>query len=129
VDTVIVYLDDADYARSRLAAGPARTHWVLVACAPRLTRRISKWVSHSARENWRGKWADRLFEQLLPHLRGGGHEVTTVLARTPLPELTRELQAQHAGARVLDLRRPRSGPTDAAGTLLGLGLVFALIPD
>src|SRR6476659_669829 len=48
---VIVYLDDPAYARQQMpgaAAGP--THWVLVACAPRMTHRISKWVSHSARE-------------------------------------------------------------------------------
>jgi hypothetical protein len=58
----IVYIDDATHARQVLAplvtgAQAATTHWVLVACAPRMTHRISKWVSHSARENWRAKWA------------------------------------------------------------------------
>ena len=71
---VIVYVDDAAYAQQVLAPLCAReaiapTQWVLVACAPRMTHRISKWVSHSARENWRTKWADKLFAQMLPVLR------------------------------------------------------------
>jgi hypothetical protein len=133
MDTVIVYLDDADYACLRLPQEAAMpTHWVLVACAPRMTRRISKWVSHSSRENWRGKWADRLFDQVRPGLQALGHEVTTVLARSPLPELTRDLQTRHAGARVVDMRRPRgneAGGWEVPGKLLGLGAVFALIAD
>ncbi|MBI5279955.1 MAG: hypothetical protein HY854_26225 [Burkholderiales bacterium] len=133
MDTVIVYLDDADYARTQLAPDAAApTHWVLVACAPRMTRRISKWVSHSARENWRGKWADRLFEQVGPLLQLAGHQVTLVLAKAPLPELTRELQAVHTGARVVDLRRPRgsqAGGWEVPGKLLGLGAAFAFMAD
>ena len=74
MDRVIVYVDDAVYAQQVLAPlfardAAARTQWVLVACAPRMTHRISKWVSHSARENWRTKWADKLFAQILPGLR------------------------------------------------------------
>ena len=70
MEKIIVYLDDAAYAQQQLAPMSSRrqptarrqaTHWVLVACAPRMTRRISKWVSHSARENWRAQWAEKLF--------------------------------------------------------------------
>ncbi|HZY15797.1 MAG TPA: hypothetical protein VFE74_04165, partial [Ramlibacter sp.] len=64
MDKVIVYLDDPAYAHQQLPAGGTPTHWVLVACAPRMTHRVSKWVSHSARENWRVKWADKLFGQV-----------------------------------------------------------------
>eukprot|EP01034_Spumella_vulgaris_P044434 gene44434-55260_t len=85
MDKIIVYVDDADYAQQLLAPLVARTpaphqHWVLVACAPRMTHRVSKWVSHSARESWRTKWADKLFAQITtsvglspahhPHHRG-----------------------------------------------------------
>ena len=74
MDKIIVYLDDAAYAKQQLApmvtstadVANAATYWVLVACAPRMTQRISKWVSHSARENWRAKWADKLFTQVVP---------------------------------------------------------------
>lgn len=120
MDKIIVYLDDAAYAQQQLApmksglsndAGRhgGETHWVLVACAPRLTRRISKWVSHTARENWRTKWADKLFAQVSPALRGHGDQVTTVLAKGPLPELTRKLISEHGASRVLDARRPKFG--------------------
>jgi len=68
MEKVILYVDDAAYAREVLArpraeAGGAEVgEWVLVACAPRMTRRISKWVSHSARENWRAKWFAKVQE-------------------------------------------------------------------
>lgn len=119
MDNIIVYLDDAAYARQQLspmksspvpghAAGDA-THWVLVACAPRMTHRISKWVSHSARENWRSKWSEKLFAQIAPLLQAQGDRVTMVLAKGPLPELTARLLTEHGPARVLDARRPKFG--------------------
>lgn len=119
MDKIIVYLDDAAHAQQQLAPmkqtvqgaarAPQPTHWVLVACAPRMTHRISKWVSHSARENWRAKWADKLFDQIVPALQQGGDTVTTVLAKGPLPELTRKLTAEYSTSRVLDARRPKFG--------------------
>ena len=76
MDKIIVYVDDADHAQQLLAPlvanEPAhQRHWVLVACAPRMTHRVSKWVSHSARESWRNKWADKLFAQIIP---GAGYQ-------------------------------------------------------
>jgi hypothetical protein len=106
---------------------------VLVACAPRMTHRISKWVSHSSRENWRAKWADKLFDQVIPSLQARGDAVTPVLARGPLPELTRELMAEHPTASILDVRRPKTPDNGGAnwppGTLLGLGAFFVLGMD
>jgi hypothetical protein len=110
MEPIIVYVDDAPYARRQLV--PMRsgtTHWVLVACPPRMTQRIGKWVSHSAREKWRRQWSARLFAQLQPLLQGGGDRVTTVIAKAPLPALTRELMTVHGACRVLDARRPRFG--------------------
>ena len=72
MERVILYVDDAQHALAQLeqlrASGVQPTHWVLAACAPRMTSRISKWVSHSARENWRVKWFARLQETLAPAL-------------------------------------------------------------
>jgi hypothetical protein len=116
VENIIVYVDDAAYAEQQLApmkggrppcAG--MTHWVLVACAPRLTRRIGKWVSHGARQSWRAIWAQKLFARTVPQLQAGGDRVTPVLADRPLPELTRRLMAEHGASRVLDARRPKFG--------------------
>jgi hypothetical protein len=117
MEKIIVYVDDGAHAQQQLApmtrsglGGAPRTHWVLVACAPRMTHRISKWVSHSARENWRAKWADKLFAQIVPGLQASGDLVTVVLAKGPLPELTDQLKAEHGTSRVLDARRPKFGP-------------------
>lgn len=118
MNPIIVYVDDASYALplvQALAASPQAqaSHWLLVACAPRITHRVSKWVSHSARENWRAKWADKLFSQILPALRAPASSVTTVVAKGPLVELTEQLQAaQPSAAQVLDARRPKSDTPD-----------------
>lgn len=115
MEKVILYVDDAGYAREFLAKAPAEAgaagqrHWVLVACAPRMTHRISKWVSHSARENWRAKWFAKVQEQLLPVLTSGNAPVTPVLAKGPLTELTQRLKLEHGATRVIDARRPKLG--------------------
>ena len=114
MEKIIAYIDDAEYALQQLGpmAGPTQnvaTEWVLVACPPRMTRRISKWVSHSARESWRQRWSEKLFAQIVPSLQSAGGTVTAVLAKDPLVELTRTLMARHGAARVLDARRPKFG--------------------
>ena len=115
MEKIILYVDDAAYARellSRLtpeAVGTGARHWVLVACAPRMTHRISKWVSHSARENWRNKWFAKTQEQLLPLLQLEDSRVTPVLAKGPLTELTQRLKMEHGSGRVIDARRPKLG--------------------
>lgn len=114
MDRIIVYLDDAEFARhqlTRLNAGtadcPQATHWILVACPPRMTRHMSKWVNHAARQNWRNKWANKLLTQVSAGLQERGDTVTAVLADGPLGELTLELQTRLGMARVLDARRPK----------------------
>ena len=149
MEKIIVYVDDGAHAQQQLApmtrsglGGAPRTHWVLVACAPRMTHRISKWVSHSARENWRAKWADKLFAQIVPGLQASGDLVTVVLAKGPLPELTDQLKAEHGTSRVLDARRPKFDPEpspqaadpastknrrwDLPGAVLGMGAMLLL---
>jgi hypothetical protein len=118
---------------------------VLVACAPRMTQHVSKWVTHSARQSWRAKWAEKLFRQIGPHLTRRGDTITTVLAQGRLPELTRRLSAEHGTSRVLDARRPKFGqdlqpvtadqPTgrqerwSVPGAVLGMGAVLVLAAD
>jgi hypothetical protein len=112
METFIVYVDDAAYAKHLLAplldtSAPAR--WVLVACPPRMSRRIGKWLSHSARENWRAKWSDKLFARTAPMLSARSDQLECIVAKGPLPELTQQLQARLGVARVLDMRRPKFG--------------------
>lgn len=124
MENVVIYVDDAAYARQRLqmlpaaAAGVAR-HWLVVVCPPRMTRHVSKWVHHTARQNWRDRWSQRLLLQLLPALRGPGQQVSTFVADGPLHALTRTLIERHGPARVLDLRRPKfDAPASAATAAL-----------
>ena len=116
MENIIVYVDDLAYALQILQpmhpAGNARSaaRWIVVGCAPRVTHRASKWVTHSARESWRGKWAEKVFSQLTPLLQQGGDLVVTRLAKTtPLPSQTEALMKEYGVARVLDARRPKFG--------------------
>jgi hypothetical protein len=111
LDTYIVYLDDAAFAEEKLAkvlAQPQVKRFILVACAPRMTRRIGKWLSHSARENWRDKWCDKLFAQFTPCVSRADH-VFCEVANGPLPEYTEMLLKDVGKAQVIDARRPKFG--------------------
>jgi hypothetical protein len=112
MDTLIVYLDDAAYARHLLApmlSTTTPTRWVLVACAPRMSRRIGKWLSQGAREHWRNKWCNTLFSQITPTLQCNHAVLEYVVANGPLPALTQQLRARFGMARVVDARRPKFG--------------------
>ena len=119
METIIVYIDEAEYAKQMLqpmlpADNQLPMHWVLVGCAPRITRRISKWVTQSARHSWQANWADKVFGQIVPMLQAPERtpdRVTTQLAcsKISLCELTQSLMQQHGHARVLDARRPKLG--------------------
>ena len=148
MENIIVYIDDAAHALQLLqplldtadtAAPSPDPHWILVGCAPRVTHRVSKWVTHSARNNWRRKWADKVFSQIVPALTGQHGNVTTLLADTSLGQQTESLIQQHGTARVLDARRPRTdadmpAPRAQPGygflslltTLLGTGILVGI---
>jgi hypothetical protein len=111
LDTYIIYLDDAAYAHDKLAhvlEQRQTKRFILVACAPRMTRRIGKWLSHSARENWRDKWCEKLFSQFVPHIARQDH-VFCEVATGPLPEYTEMLLKDLGKAEVIDARRPKFG--------------------
>lgn len=116
MDNLIVYLDDAAYAQHLLQpmlpeSGSARTptRWILVGCAPRVTRHASKFVTQGARHAWRDKWAQKAFAELTPMLQQEGDSVLTELAGPCLRSQTEALVRTHGAARVLDARRPRFG--------------------
>jgi hypothetical protein len=115
MDNIIVYVDDAAYAKHllqpMLTSGDARspTRWIVVGCAPRVTHHVSKWVTHSARQSWRGKWAEKVFSQLTPLLEKDGDSVLTQLAENELCAQTESLVKTYGVARVLDARRPKFG--------------------
>jgi hypothetical protein len=112
MESIIVYVDDADWALQQLAPmacteGAPAARWVLVACPPRMAQHVSKWLTHAARKSWREKWSQALFARIEPTLRKRGHVAVRVIATGPMPELTRELVRKHAAVHVLDARRPK----------------------
>jgi len=113
MNRLIVYVDDATHAWGVLQAlrntpdASAPRQWILVACAPRVTQHVSKWVTHRARESWRGKWTDKLFAQLIPQIEGEGHEVLACVAKNNLALQTEDLIRAHGPAQVIDARRPK----------------------
>jgi hypothetical protein len=158
MDNIIVYLDDAAHALQQLTpmktGGPSDsgsshettpTRWILAACPPRLTRHINKWVNHSARQNWRNQWSERVFAQIVPLLETGGDTVVTVVASGQLTMLTDRLQREYRPARVFDARRTRFGEDlppvtrsqpiehdsrwSLPGAIVGMGAVLVLATD
>jgi len=116
METIAVFINDAGHARHILqpmlrAQGP--THWILVACAPRLTRHIGRWLSNAARQQWRERWAAELFADIEPDLKmRSGSSVEKLLAKRPLTQLSARLESRRGGVRLLDARRPRFGKYD-----------------
>lgn len=113
MQNIAVFADDAEYAQHLLQPmlnESVPTRWLVVVCAPLLTHRISKWVSHSAREQWRTKWAAKLFESLEPVLKAQpGASIEMVIAKGPLTGVCKQLRSRFPDLRVLDARRPKMG--------------------
>ena len=120
METMIVYVNDATYARKLLlpllpaesAEQPSHaTRWIVVACTPNVTHNISKWVSTESLALWREDWATAVFGQIIPLLTRVGDTVTTQVASHELPliDQTQALTLQHGVAQVLDARRPKFG--------------------
>ncbi len=120
METMIVYVDDAEYARKVLSpllpTGHAQSiqevsHWIIVACAPSVTNDVGKWVSSEAKGLWREDWATAIFDQIKPLLGVMGNRVTAQLAnqKSSLIDQTNDLLKQHSGAQVIDARRPKFG--------------------
>lgn len=120
METTIVYIDDDAHALAILApllqGQPARppARWILVACAPRITQRVSKWGTNSGRANWRGKWAGKMFEQVMPIFKACGDPVVAQVMHGPLDEFTQTLRARYGDALVLDARKPKPEQDSAA---------------
>jgi hypothetical protein len=96
MDNIIVYVDDATYALQMLqpmlpAGGPRNpTRWIVVGCAPRVTHRVSKWVTHSATGKLARQVGGKVFAQLMPVLQREGDAVLTQLAQTTLHHADRD---------------------------------------
>lgn len=116
MEHIAVFINDAEHARRTLepllARGAAPTRWLMVLCAPRLTRHAGRWTSRSAKAHWRQEWAAQARESLAPLTRrtGDAESFEWLVAQGPLAQTTQQLRARvGAGLRVLDARRLRAG--------------------
>ncbi|MDI9332244.1 MAG: hypothetical protein QM527_13245 [Alphaproteobacteria bacterium] len=112
MENIIVVLDDATHALNQvlpMRKEGVKTHWILLACPPRLTRHISRWVNQGSRNAWRKRWAQDLLAQVQPGLTQAGDTCELRVLTGNLVEMTEALQKEFALARVLDARRPKVG--------------------
>jgi len=119
MENMIVVLDDATHALTQvlpMRKEGERTHWILLACPPRLTRHISRWVNQGSRNAWRKRWAQDLLAQVQPALTQNGDTCELRVLNGALAEMTEQLQKEFSLARVLDARRPKVGHEMAPAT-------------
>lgn len=116
MDRIALFVDNAEHAAAILrpllqgAQTPSRV--VLIACPPRLTRRIGKWVSHANREHWRAHWSQKLFDALRPLFAGAATEVVTEIGQMPPASMVPRLRETHGtDLKIFDARRPKLGQT------------------
>lgn len=114
METLIVYVNDAEYARNQLATmidAQQPTKCVLVGCPPKLNRHISRWISGGARKKWQTQWSDTACAEITKAFASEGHHFVHRVAFGPLINVTKQLQGEFHGARVLDARRPKLAQT------------------
>jgi hypothetical protein len=116
METIAVFVNEAGFARHVLqpmASSQGPTHWVVVACPPKLTRHIGRWVSQSARDQWRERWAAEVFAEVESILKASPvNKVERLLAKRPLVDISARLEARLKGIRLLDARRVRVGKSE-----------------
>lgn len=116
MEKIAVFINDATRAHQALKpvlATRTSVHWILVACPPALTRHIGRWVSNSAREQWRERWAAELFVHLEPQLKAQpGSRVEKMMARRPIVDVSARLQARLGPMRLVDARCHRLGKVE-----------------
>ena len=121
METIAVFVNEAGFARHVLqpmAQSQGPTQWVLVACPPKLTRHIGRWVSQAARDQWRERWAAELFAEIEGVLKlSSCSKVEKLLAKRPLVGVSARLQSRLSGIRLLDARQTRLGKLDEPLTL------------
>ena len=135
--TVALFIDDADAARMALQPlmqSRDAGRLILVACAPRLTRHVGRFVSHAGREQYRQRWARDLFTELQPLWsvapRG---TVETMVAKAP-PEVVVQRLKLHEGSELLAidarkaaLEQARAGQVSPARQAVRRWLVPAFV--
>jgi hypothetical protein len=88
---------------------PLPNHWVLMACPPWMTRHVSKWVHHSARQKWRNAWSQQLFADIAAYLNSPNDHIKQYQSVGPLMAQAQDLLLKYPNARLVDAHRPKMG--------------------
>jgi hypothetical protein len=97
METLIVYINDSEYACNQLATminARQPTKCVLVGCPPKLNRHISRWISGGARKKWQTQWSDTACAEISKAFASDGHEFVHRVAFGPLINARRPKLAQ-----------------------------------
>lgn len=107
---VALFIDDAATARLALqplmqSSEPGRV--ILVACAPKLTHHVGRFLNHASRDQFRQRWARDLFAELQPlwSLAPRG-TVETMIAKAPVDVMVQRMRVRYGSELVaMDARR------------------------
>lgn len=117
--TIALFIDDAAAARlalQPLLQGRDSGRVVLVACAPKLSRHVGRFVSHTGREQFRQRWARDLFTELQPlWAKAPRGAVETLVAKAP-PEVVMQRMKVQQGTQLVAIDA-RKSTLEQAGTL------------
>lgn len=135
--TIALFIDDA--AAARMALQPLiqssdAVRVVLVACAPKLSRHVGRFVSHAGRDQYRQRWARDLFSELQPLWSTAPRgTVETMIAKAPLEVIVQRMKL-HEGtelvaidARKAALEQARQSPPTAVQAAARRWLVPAFV--
>ena len=130
METFAVYINDHEHGPRQILSllnGQAPAHWVLLACPPRMSRHLGRWLSQPAKKKWRQRWSEEALHEVIERVRAKGDTYEVRVVREPHPKLERELRRTYRGLRTIDARRLQDRwevPAGAAamGTLMTLAV-------
>lgn len=112
MEKMMVVLDDVEYALQLMLPmrrPEARMEWVVLACPPRLTRHIGRWVNQASRKAWRERWLQEVRQRLNAQCLQEGDVLRVQVLEGGLQARVACLLKAHPTACLLDARRPRLG--------------------
>ncbi len=115
MDRIAVFVDDSEHARRILypyiQSTAQETEWLVVACAPRLPHRVSRWLTREQCSRSRLDWVARLRSELEPTFGNRCSDSVEWLSPTGRLALTSDSLRSKYGTslRMLDARKGRPG--------------------
>lgn len=128
METFAVYINDHEHGPQQILSllnhkAPAR--WVLLACPPRLSRHLGRWLSQPAKKRWRQLWSEQALREVKTRLQKNGDAFEIRVVRQPQLALEHDLRREFSGVRIIDARR-RSDQWEVPAGAAAVGTLMAL---